>query len=127
VLDGWWSVAFAKTKDGRWILIDMAEGEMSFHDLECEYCPEEIKKAYSKEVTKFDFPELVPMDEKITYKELTHVAGIMVSCPHCKKGLHIEFNKPMKKEQAAKLVKKVEKIFTFAEVQKEFDERRKKK
>ena len=132
VLDGWWSVDFAKGKDGVWYLIDMAEGEMSFHDITCKHCPEEIRKQYEKQ-EPIDLPEVVLMEKvRITNKELikkmdelTHVAGIMVSCPHCKKELHIEFNKPMKKEEAAKLVKNVEKIFTFAEVQKEFDDRRK--
>jgi hypothetical protein len=29
--DGYWSVDFCKSKDGRWILIDMARGEKSWH------------------------------------------------------------------------------------------------
>lgn len=29
--DGYWSVDFAKTKDGIWYLIDMAKGEVSYH------------------------------------------------------------------------------------------------
>lgn len=31
VLDGYWSVDFCKARDGRWILIDLAEGEKSWH------------------------------------------------------------------------------------------------
>lgn len=31
VLPGYWSVDFCKAKDGRWILIDLAEGEKSWH------------------------------------------------------------------------------------------------
>lgn len=36
VLDGYWSVDFAKAKDGRWLLIDMARGELSYHLDGCE-------------------------------------------------------------------------------------------
>ena len=136
VLPGWWSIDFACAQTGDWFLIDCALGADSFHALDCPNCPEEIRKAYAKE-EPMELPEVVPMEEKVEYKpksmdlkekmeELTHVAGITFSCPHCNKEVHIEFNKPMKKEQAAKLVKKVERIFTFAEVQKEFDERKKK-
>ena len=38
VVEGYWSVDFCKAKDGRWILIDMALGEASWHDERCEYC-----------------------------------------------------------------------------------------
>ena len=31
LLPGYWSVDFCKAKDGRWILIDLAEGEKSWH------------------------------------------------------------------------------------------------
>ena len=34
---GYWSVDFCKAKDGRWILIDMAVGEHSWHDKNCKY------------------------------------------------------------------------------------------
>jgi len=34
---GYWSVDFCKAKDGRWILIDMALGEYSWHPDECHY------------------------------------------------------------------------------------------
>ncbi len=37
VMEGYWSVDFCKAKDGRWILIDMATGEDSWHDERCEY------------------------------------------------------------------------------------------
>jgi hypothetical protein len=30
-VDGYWSVDFCKAKDGRWIFIDMAVGEDSWH------------------------------------------------------------------------------------------------
>ena len=36
VLDGFWSVDFCKALDGRWILIDLALGEQSWHPEECE-------------------------------------------------------------------------------------------
>jgi len=36
----YWSVDFCKAKDGRWILIDMATGEASWHDERCEYYAE---------------------------------------------------------------------------------------
>lgn len=37
VVDGFWSVDFCKAQDGRWILIDMATGERSWHPKECQY------------------------------------------------------------------------------------------
>ena len=37
--EGYWSVDFAYGQDGKWYLIDMAEGEHSFHWLECNFCP----------------------------------------------------------------------------------------
>ena len=39
-LDGFWSVDFCKAKDGRWILIDCAEGARSWHPT-CEYAPKQ--------------------------------------------------------------------------------------
>lgn len=36
-LEGYWSVDFCKAKDNRWILIDMALGENSWHLSECKY------------------------------------------------------------------------------------------
>ncbi len=46
--EGYWSVDFAYGQDEKWYLIDMAEGEHSFHWLECDFCPEEMKKQYSR-------------------------------------------------------------------------------
>jgi len=42
-IDGYWSIDYCKAEDGRWILIDMAEGEKSWHPSECKYSnmPEE--------------------------------------------------------------------------------------
>ncbi len=37
VLSGFWSVDFCKAKDGRWILIDCATGERSWHPKDCEF------------------------------------------------------------------------------------------
>lgn len=34
---GYWSIDFCKAKDGRWILIDMATGERTWHKEDCEY------------------------------------------------------------------------------------------
>lgn len=34
-LPGFWSIDFCKAKDGRWILIDMATGEHSWHPKDC--------------------------------------------------------------------------------------------
>lgn len=48
VMDGYWSVDFAMGEDGTWYLIDMAEGEKSFHWLDCEHCPEQMRKQYSR-------------------------------------------------------------------------------
>jgi hypothetical protein len=33
VLDGYWSVDFCRAKDGRWVFIDVAEGEKSWHPI----------------------------------------------------------------------------------------------
>jgi len=33
--EGYWSIDFCKAKDGRWILIDMASGEKSWHPQDC--------------------------------------------------------------------------------------------
>ena len=46
--EGYWSVDFAYGQDGKWYLIDMAEGEHSFHWLECDFCHEEMKKRYNR-------------------------------------------------------------------------------
>jgi len=40
-LGGYWSVDFALSKDGRWLLIDCAEGEKSYHWEGCEYASTE--------------------------------------------------------------------------------------
>ena len=45
--EGYWSVDFARGQDRKWYLIDMAEGEHSFHWLECEFCPEAMKRQYA--------------------------------------------------------------------------------
>ena len=47
--DGFWSVDFAKTADGRWLCIDMADGEQSFHWLECPFCPESMRQMYGED------------------------------------------------------------------------------
>lgn len=36
-VEGYWSVDFAMTKDGKWYLIDMALGEVSWHPEDCRY------------------------------------------------------------------------------------------
>jgi hypothetical protein len=36
--NGYWSADLLKAADGKWYLIDMAEGERSFHWLECSHC-----------------------------------------------------------------------------------------
>jgi hypothetical protein len=45
---GYWSIDFAKSEDECWYLIDMAKGEDSFHFIDCEFCPKDIKEIYSK-------------------------------------------------------------------------------
>ena len=35
VIEGYWSVDFCKGKDGKWYLIDMAQGRMSWHPKDC--------------------------------------------------------------------------------------------
>ena len=52
VFDGYWSVDFAKGKNGAWYLIDMAEGGKSFHWTACEYCPQEQKEFYTKVIER---------------------------------------------------------------------------
>ncbi|MFA5217023.1 ATP-grasp domain-containing protein [Sulfuricurvum sp.] len=46
VVEGYWSVDFAMGKDGKWYLFDMAEGDKSFHWLECEHCPKDMYEQY---------------------------------------------------------------------------------
>jgi len=48
VIDGYWSVDFCKAKDGRWILIDMAEGEKSWHPSSCKYSNMPEEKPFEK-------------------------------------------------------------------------------
>ena len=51
--EDYWSVDYCKSKDGRWILIDMAEAEKSWHPSECKYSNmPEIKK---QEKSDFNF------------------------------------------------------------------------
>jgi len=40
ILDGYWSVDFCKARDGRWILIDLAEGDKSYHP----ECPKNLRR-----------------------------------------------------------------------------------
>jgi len=55
--DGFWSVDFCKAKDGRWILIDMAEGEKSWHPEDCKFnrTPKIDLFPNAKPVTEADF------------------------------------------------------------------------
>lgn len=39
-LDGYWSIDYCKAKDGKWILIDMATGEKSWHPEDCGKKPQ---------------------------------------------------------------------------------------
>jgi hypothetical protein len=48
ILRGYWSIDFAYSKEKKWYLIDMARGEDSFHKLDCQFCPDDIKKYYEK-------------------------------------------------------------------------------
>lgn len=41
VLKGYWSMDFALAADGRWLLIDCAEGEKSYHWKECKHASSE--------------------------------------------------------------------------------------
>ena len=50
VLEGYWSVDFAFGQNRKWYLIDMAEGQKSFHWLECEHCPEIMKIQYGGKI-----------------------------------------------------------------------------
>ena len=55
--DGAWSVDFCKAKDGRWIFIDMALAEESFHP-ECKlnrWNQDEMSRLVSQEEPSFDF------------------------------------------------------------------------
>jgi len=53
-------------------------------------------------------------------------SGIIISCPDCKAQIRIELTKPLKGDKIKKLVKSVERVYTMEEVQKEFDEKKKK-
>lgn len=48
IFKGYWSIDFAETKEGKWILIDMAKGENSFHHLNCQYCSQEMREYYER-------------------------------------------------------------------------------
>lgn len=37
IMENYWSIDFCKAKDGKWFLIDMAEGEKSWHPFNCQY------------------------------------------------------------------------------------------
>jgi len=71
----YWSIDFAKTEGGRWILIDMALGEVSFHDTDCEHCSGDMKAAYgdrddSDTKTKMELDsELEEMLKEISHDE----------------------------------------------------------
>lgn len=43
-VDGYWSVDFARAKNGKWYLIDMAIGEESYHQSECKYLSDEERE-----------------------------------------------------------------------------------
>lgn len=38
IFQGWWSVDLLRSWDGDWYVTDMAIGEASYHDPECEHC-----------------------------------------------------------------------------------------
>ena len=46
-VSGFWSVDFCRAKDKRWILIDMALGEKSWHPEGCKYC-DKLDSFYSQ-------------------------------------------------------------------------------
>lgn len=52
VVEGYWSVDFALGKESLWYLFDMAEGEKSFHWLECQHCPKEMYEQYKRREKK---------------------------------------------------------------------------
>jgi len=70
VLKGFWSVDFCRAKDGRWILIDMATGERSWHP---DSCPNNrtIKHDYIMNGPRV-LDEFIEVDEgliKVEYNE----------------------------------------------------------
>jgi len=44
----YWSIDFACGSNGIWYLIDIAIGENSFHWLDCEFCPNEMRAQYQR-------------------------------------------------------------------------------
>lgn len=44
-----WRDDFAYGQDKKWYLIDIAEGDRSFHWLDCKFCPEDLRIQYKKE------------------------------------------------------------------------------
>jgi hypothetical protein len=48
-ISGYWSVDFCRAKDGRWWLIDMAEGDKSWHPSECKYSKMPARRKVSEE------------------------------------------------------------------------------
>ncbi|MEE9446224.1 MAG: ATP-grasp domain-containing protein [Cocleimonas sp.] len=91
VLDGYWSIDFAKAKDGRWLFIDSAQGDASYHGPHpLKYTgPLDIKekKIYTQEEMdnairnikfsemKFDLSE--DIEFKITYEHQEHFVKFM--------------------------------------------------
>jgi len=55
VIDGYWGIDYCKAKNGRWILIDMAEGEKSWHPSKCKYSnmPSKPKEEITKPALDF--------------------------------------------------------------------------
>ena len=53
VFPGYWSIDFCKARKGNWYMIDMADGEKSWHPYYCEYSNEESPK--KEEETDFSF------------------------------------------------------------------------
>lgn len=49
VVSGYWSVDFCRAKDGRWWLIDMADGDNSWHPSECKNSNMPARKKVSEE------------------------------------------------------------------------------
>jgi len=65
VLEGFWSIDFAYAKDGHWYLIDMAEGNKSWHPSDCPNCPNpEEMRLYEGKETEEDLIKLEDMKEK---------------------------------------------------------------
>jgi hypothetical protein len=63
VLDGYWSVDFACDTAGKWHMIDMARGEISWHPPNCEHYKDYFAAVSATKTADLDIEELSENDD----------------------------------------------------------------